>query len=588
MIPSYLAPMAEADYYYGDLAYQKKENRWVITGEPCVIELAKRLFPGCDGRRSGEAFFSNTKRIIGDLNWLMLRYPLRITDPDRWNRIYHDAVDHVTRSRELLHKPRKTVPPMDFIGELKEYQKEGLGFLLHYRRTLLADDMGLGKTPQALAFLSATKTYPALVVVPPHLIINWKVEIDKFLRLPSKIMPLFADYKNDSSAVHVIRGLKPYRLPKDTSIIIIHYLLLRGWKEVLPEYGFRTVLFDEIQELRHDKTEKYSAASLVSSAAENVIGMSGTPMYNYGIEMWNVLNVIEFHCLGDKEAFTREWCAGYGSDKISKPELFGEYLRREGLMIRRLKKDVLSELPPKRRVIQAIDFDESQYSELIQGAISKAKELQNANGWSQRGQITSYIERETRQAIGIAKAPFVTDFVAMLLESGERVLLFAYHHSVWNLYKAHLTKYHPVFITGRETPAEKNRAIEAFKNEQTDVCCVSLRSAQGLNGLESATCGVFGELDWSPAIHSQAEDRLQRIGCDETADSFLFYYLVANEGTDEAIQEVLGLKVAQFMGIMGENPESETDRLMSQQKAEDHMDKVIKRLIEQGASQKGK
>ena len=83
---------------------------------------------------------------------------------------------------------------------------------------------------------------------------------------------------------------------------------------------------------------------------------------------------------------------------------------------------------------------------------------------------------------------------------------------------------------------------------RTNLCCVSLRAASGLN-LQRAGCVVFGELDWSPAVHSQAEDRAHRIG---QQDSLLCYYMVSPRGSDADIQEALGLKVSQFLGLMGE------------------------------------
>ena len=129
---------------------------------------------------------------------------------------------------------------------------------------------------------------------------------------------------------------------------------------------FGCVIFDEIQELRHSGTEKYSAASLLSDTSENVVGLSGTPIYNNGGEIWNVVNIIDFHFLGDWESFSREWCYGYGNMVVAKPELLGEHLRREGLMLRRVKSEVLKELPPKRRLVQEIDWDDRVYRELMQ------------------------------------------------------------------------------------------------------------------------------------------------------------------------------------------------------------------------------
>ena len=568
MIPAYLQKVETAEYFYGDLKYEKKTDSWIIEGEPCVVEAAKRIFPGSSGKGAGQARFKNTKRINGDLNWLMQRYPLKV--PDKWEQSYQEAVDHVIKRLEFSKQPQKVTPPLEFKGELREFQKEGLAFMLHNRHSLLADDMGVGKTPQAIAFLATTESYPALIIVPPHLVLNWRKEIDKFVKLPKREFSLFDD--NDDR-VHVIKGLKPYKLP-DASIYIIHYLLLRGWKNVLPEMNFKAVIFDEIQELRHTGTDKYSAASLVASRCENVIGLSGTPIYNRGGEMWNVINILEYHCLGDWDSFTREWCSGYGTDIVMKPDLLCSYLKREGLMLRRKKHDVIKELPPKRRVIQTIDFDTGTYGKLIQSAIDKAKSIDSIKDYFEKGRLTRDIVNDTRQAIGIAKAPYVAAFVKMLLEGGEKILLGAYHHKVFDIYMDELKAFSPVRITGLENSNEKAKSEEAFMSGKTNIILLSLRAASGLN-LQRATCTIAGELDWSPAVLSQFEDRAHRIGQE---DSLLCYYLVAEEGTDETIQEFLGLKVSQFVGIMGDKAETEEDKMLAQGKATEHMNKIVERL----------
>ncbi|MBQ7518955.1 MAG: SWF/SNF helicase family protein, partial [Clostridia bacterium] len=167
---------------------------------------------------------------------------------------------------------------------------------------------------------------------------------------------------------------------------------------------------------------------------------------------------------------------------------------------------------------------------------------------SARALMIDQISQGERQATGIAKAPFVCQFVRALLENGEKVLLFAHHHAVMYRYREELRSFNHVFITGRESGQKKEDAAAAFMQGQTDLCCVSLRAASGLN-LQRASCVVFGELDWSPAVHSQAEDRAHRIG---QKDSLLCYYLVSPRGSDADIQEALGLKVSQFLGLMGE------------------------------------
>ena len=568
-IPAYLRDVPAGGRTYGTLSYNRRSKCWTIRGEPCVTELAKRLFPGCDGRGRGVARFTAHRRIIGELNWLMLRYPLEVkeTDQSRWQNALEEAREYAVRRERALKLPETATPPAEtFTGELLPFQKQGLGFMLSTRRCLLADEMGLGKTVQALAFLATTAAYPAILVVPPHLIRNWQREVERFLSPDGRLR------------VHVIRGLKPYALP-EADVYIIHYLLLRGWKDVLPGMGFKTVIFDEMQELRRNGTGKYSAASLLSEACENCIGLSGTPIYNQGGEIWNVVNIIDFHFLGDWESFSREWCYGYNTAVVAKPELLGEHLRAEGLMLRRLKSDVLKELPAKRRLVQEIDWDDAVYRELMKPVAENLKLLRATDDPARRAIIEDAISQQQRQATGVAKAPFVCAFVKALVEGGEKVLLMAHHHAVMDIYKKELKSCKPRFITGCETDKQKDEAAAAFMAGKTDLLCVSLRSASGLN-LQRATCVVFGELDWSPAVHSQAEDRAHRIG---QQDSLLCYYLVSPNGSDRDMQDALGLKVSQFVAIMGDTPQSREEQFMQQTEARER----IKRLVEKLAQESG-
>ncbi len=564
-IPAYLRDAPIGGKTYGTLSYNRKGKVWTIRGEPGVTELAKRLFPGCDGHGRGEARFTAHRRIIADLNWLMLRYPLEIAERDRerWDMALGEAREWAARRAAADRMPDTATPPASyFSGELMPFQQKGLAYLLQNERALLADEMGLGKTVQAIALLASTRQFPALIVVPPHLMRNWARELERFLTMP------------DGVRAHMIRGLSPYALP-DAEIYLIHYLLLRGWKDTLPNLGFRTLLFDEIQELRRARTEKNSAASHLSSACERVVGLSGTPIYNRGGEIWNVVNVLDFHFLGSYESFSREWCDGYGRGVVLKPELLGEHLRHEGLMLRRTKAEVLPELPPKRRLVQEIDADDAMYERLTREVLEKLRVLRRDETLtpSMRAILEEQVSQEERQATGLSKAAYVCAFVRALLEGGESVLLFAHHHAVMDVYKKELKAFSPVFITGRENDMEKDCAQRLFMEEATNLCCVSLRSASGLN-LQRATCVVFGELDWSPAVHSQAEDRAHRIG---QRDSLLCYYLVSPAGSDVDMQEALGLKVSQFLALMGDLPTPASDMLEQETAARAHVRRLMER-----------
>ncbi len=566
--PAYLNPVPAGGRVYGTLSYQARGKYWVIKGEPYVTELAKRLFPGSDSGRRGVARFSAHRRLVGELNWFMQRYPLAVMprDQDRWAAALTQAREY----QAALASFQQNTPHYEnssgwFTGTLRPFQAYGAVWLSQVRRALLADEMGLGKTVQALAALSSTAALPAMVVVPPHLVRNWQSEIKRFLLIDGR-----------EPRVCVLKGLSPYPLP-EADIYLIHYLILRGWKDALPEIPVKTVIFDEIQELRHRGTEKYSAASLLSGACDRVYGLSGTPIYNQGGEIWNVVNILDFHFLGDWDSFSREWCYGYGNAVVMHPDWLGDYLRREGIMLRRTKKEVLPELPDKRRLVQEIDADSALFQKLMAPVIEKLRELAESQSLSpsQRALLEGQVSQGERQATGLAKAPYVAQFVRAMLESGEKVLLFAHHHAVMDLYKQELKHFSPAFITGRETGEQKEKSLARFMEGRTDLCCISLRAASGLN-LQRASCVVFGELDWSPAIHSQAEDRAHRIGQE---DSLLCYYLVSPGGSDSLIQDVLGLKVSQFMGLMGAPPPSPQDEAIAANYARQHVQDMMARWL---------
>ena len=568
LLPPYLRYAdAPAGRTYGTLSYNRRSRCWVVKGDPSVTEMCKRLFPGSAGSKRGEARFPAHRRTAGELCWLMMRFPLtvKMADLPLWDKAVAEARAYAVRQEQAARMPSRMTPPEgSFTGELMAFQQEGLAFLLQHDRCLLADEMGLGKTVQALSWLASTGLFPALVIPPAHLTRNWQEETARFLRIGGA-----------PPRVHVIRGLKPYDLP-EADVYVMHYLLLRGWKEALPTLPFRAVIFDEIQELRHTGTEKYSAASLLSESCEHVIGLSGTPIYNKGGEIWNVINILDYHFLGDWESFSREWCYGYGNAVVVKPDLLGAYLKREGLMLRRTKQEVLKELPPKRRLVQELDWNDKVYARLMEPILPELLRWRSDGTLtaSARAMLEEQISQRARQATGVAKAPYVCQFVRALLEGGEKVLLFAHHHEVMDIYKKELHAFAPGFITGRETSAMKDRAVERFMTGKTDLVCISLRAASGLN-LQRATCVVFGELDWSPAVHSQAEDRAHRIGQE---DSLLCYYLVSPQGSDAAMQEALGLKVSQFVGLMGDTPVSAREAADAASQARRHVERLVQEL----------
>lgn len=578
-VPQHLQPIDATRQTIGTLRFNRRDSTWVIDAPPQVLEFAKRVFPGSRGRTK-TVRFPSSRRAIENLQWLMLRFPLAVVDRERYEVDRQRAIEHAAR-RDGLAELGPAQPPHTFAGELLDWQARDAAQALANERMLIAWEMGLGKTVLGLALLALASGWPAIIVVPPHLQRQWIGMAARFLKLPVPGTLSFVE-AGPEDLVHQIRGMKRYRLP-ERPVYVIHYLLLDHWYEALIDRGPVAVIFDEAQELRHRGSKKYNAARSLAAASRYVWGLSGTPIYNYGEEIWSVMNVIEHLALSDHDSFTVEWCGGHGGKSIEKPEQLGQYMRQEGLMIRRTKADpeVALTLPPKRRVVIEVDQDDDLFRKMISEAIGLALGY-DTMPFAERGQAVRSIEGQTRLAAGVAKAAAVASFVKTLVEAGERPLVYAHHHKVHEIIAATLGDA-AAMHTGKQTEHQKRWAKGRFISGDAKVMVVALRAAAGLDGLQKAgTCSVFAELDWSPAVHAQCEDRLHRIGFEGT-ESLLSYYLVGRNLMDREILDRLGLKLGQFVGLMGDAPETEKDREFSLEAGREHLQRVISALREMAA-----
>lgn len=162
-------------------------------------------------------------------------------------------------------------------------------------------------------------------------------------------------------------------------------------------------------------------------------------------------------------------------------------------------------------------------------------------------QAAGEFDRLLRQATGVAKAPYVAEFVRLLLESGQKVLLFGWHREVYSIWQEKLAAYNPVMYTGSESPNQKQAAKEAFIAGDSQVMLISLRSGAGIDGLQHVcSTAVFGELDWSPGVHEQCIGRVHRDGQTEPV---MAYFLLSDSGSDPIVSDVLGVKREQIEGV---------------------------------------
>lgn len=574
--PQYIDDIKESNKYYGTIEYCERTNSWSIKGEPHVIDKLSRLFKSTKYHFGDEVFIPNNKRLMGDLNWVLMRYPMKILNPDLWDDALRKGKEFIMNRQRVATMPKKSKVPQEFKGDLYDFQKKGLAYLHNNKKCLLADEMGLGKTVQALAFLCKSKEYPALIVTPAHLQLQWVKETERFL--------------GEDVSIHQITGTKPYKLP-DTDIHFVHYLLIRKWWEMLASQGYETVILDECQELRRTESLKYECTEKVIETLNpnNIIGLSGTPIYNYGIEIFNIMNVIDEGCLGTRKYFVQEWTVGGHRDRsfgrfnpaVKYPEILGSHMQDHGLMLRRRKEEVMSELPEKNVMVQYVEFDKEMYVDNIDKSIELAKKIEVEEDQIKGAMMLEAVSN-ARRSTGIAKSKHVAEFVKILLQGEQPTIVFAYHHDVMQLYEHYLGEYLPAFVHGKLTTKQKAENIDRFMDRDTDLIIINLRTTAGLN-LQRARCVVFGELDWSPSVHTQAEDRAHRIGQKE---SVMAYYMVAETSTDKNIIDCLGLKREQFMGIMKDKPMGFLDRVGKEQTASKFMWKIIDDLQKTGKREK--
>ncbi len=536
---------------YGEIAHQ--DGLWLVEAEPHVVLRLKRLLPRLSRKAHGTLRITDTVETARELEWFTLRYPMTFRTPAAEARLQERASAHREQETVVAKLLAGTTPPRDFRLALppREYQSVAASLALEMGGLLVADDLGLGKTCTAICMLSDPRTRPALIVTLTHLPRQWAAELQKFA---------------PKLRVHILKKGTPYDLtrPKGArrgqqmltqempDVIISNYHKLAGWADTLAPI-LHSVVFDEVQELRRgEESNKGAAAFHIAENVEFRMGLSATPIYNFGGEIFNVLSAIRPHALGTYSEFAEEWCAvSYGdkAPRIKDPKAFGTYLRDTGLMLRRTRAEVGRELPEVTRIPHHIDCDTS-YLDTIETAAEELAAVILSHNPTARGEKLRAAEELSalvRQATGVAKAPFVAEFVRMLVESGESVVLYGWHREVYSLWLERLRAFAPAMYTGSETPTQKEEAKRRFLSGETPVLIMSLRSGAGLDGLqERCRTVVFGELDWSPGVHEQCIGRVHRDG---QGDPVAAYFLIADEGSDPIVADVLGVKQGQIEGI---------------------------------------
>ncbi len=545
---------------FGTLEYildnYSKTWSWKVTG-PRVVSMVSKLIPqSWYGEGPNEAIIPDSTANLKQIRWILERYPLEILSKSAWQR---KTTNPIVGKKIIskIEKLQRAKPGPQFRGKLLNFQKEGLDFLLKSSgNALLADEMGLGKTVETLAYLSREKqAYPTLVIAPLVTLNNWQREIGKFLKKKSRNGRIV---ENDVPSSIIIRRGKTEELGKFDFYIINYDLLYKRYHD-LSKIGIKTIVCDEVQYLRSKTTKKYSAVKKLAAlpSIKYRIGLSVTPIYNRGSEIWPIVDILRPGLLGSFKEFCEYFCFVNEKGKAIVLETKRESLRKQlqkYVMLRRRKSDVLKELKDKVRYKEVIDADTNYYFNEL-GNIWEKLEAEQKEAKSAFDKSASYQRaiHSERQAAGVAKLPHVINFVKNIMEIEESVVVFCHHKSIHKLLNQNLSEFLPATIIGGQSDKFRQEQIDSFQNGQTKLMIAGLRAGNvGIN-LNRAKYVIFAEMDWSPAIHQQAEDRLHRIGQKNTVFA---YYLIGKGTLDDHVANVLVDKSFEIDSIMDDVKES--------------------------------
>jgi SNF2 family DNA or RNA helicase len=549
--------MATSLENFGTLEYvQDRYSKlwcWKITGALAIDKISNLSSKAWYGENENEVIIEDSTESIKQLKLLMDRYPLEILSKTVWQRKIVKTYAPKPTLPPIKHKLKRAKTGAQFRGKLMNFQKEGLDFLLKSSgNALLADEMGLGKTVQTLSYVSTEKqTFPVLIVAPLVTLKNWEREIEKFLKKKSRNGRIL---ESESPSVTLIRTGKSKELPK-SDMYVINYELLLKRSEDIEKVGIRTIVCDEVHNLRSKTTQKYKAVKKLAalSTVHYRIGLSGTPIYNRGSEIWPIIDILKPGLLGSFKEFCEYFCYVNDKGKAIVLENKRASLRNElqkHVMLRRKKSDVLKELKDKVRYKEVIASDTDFYLEELD-KIWKKLESEQKEAQTEFSKSASYhraIQSE-RQIAGVAKLPHVINFVKNIMEIEESVVVFCHHKVIHKLLHESLQEFFPVSIIGGQSDEVRQDQIDKFQKGESKLMIAGIRAGNvGIN-LTKAKYVIFAELDWSPAIHRQAEDRLHRIGQKNTVFA---YYLIGNGTLDDHVASILVDKSYEIDAIMDE------------------------------------
>ena len=426
-------------------------------------------------------------------------------------------------------------------NKLYPFQKVAVEYSKHKHAILIADEMGLGKSVQALSIIEHHNLYPAVIIVPAMLRKNWKTEIAKWL--PNK-------------SVSVVESQK---IVSPGDIYVISYSMISRMGDNVFIQSPKSVVCDESHFLKNPKSIRTEYVIKFFKNVTFKILTTGTPILNRTIELipqLDLLGVLDTH-FGGKRKFTNRYAPpqwnGYGTVYGSANEEELQVELRKSCMIRRLKKDVLSELPDKIKQVVTLPLsDREAYKKVERDSINwyktklqkqkltnaeistKVNEKLNArNEFAEKMVRVEYL----RQAAVTYKMDAVFEWVDNTLDQVNKIVLFAHHRDIIDqLYEKY--KNVSVKLYGGMSGDSKEIVDKFIKDDTIKLFIGSLSSAGvGIDGLQNVCDTIaFVELPWTPASLTQAEDRLHRIGQKGVVN---IYYLISENTIEEFVYQVI-------------------------------------------------
>jgi SWI/SNF-related matrix-associated actin-dependent regulator of chromatin subfamily A-like protein 1 len=417
-------------------------------------------------------------------------------------------------------------------GELAPFQWAAVRYVLQARRAFLADEQGLGKTVEALAALEADGAYPAIVVCPASMKLGWQREAERWL--PHR-------------SVAVVEGRPP--VPPSAEITILNYEILAAHREALGRRRPRALVIDESHYCKNPQAKRTQAARKLAAqiAPDGLrLALTGTPVLNHVDELISQLRVLgRLEDFGSGARFSRQFRGRLSEERLH------WHLRRH-CFVRRLKADVLPQLPAKRQVVVPVALTNLTEYRLAERDVIEWLRTQPLDLSELNARIAATLRAERLAQLGTlqrlaargklaAALAWIEDFLA----SGEPLVVFARHVEVQQAVLARFPA--ALHLLGADSLRAREAAIAAFQDPQGPQLIIGATrvAAQGIT-LTRASNVAFLELEWTPAMHDQAEDRCHRIG---QRDAVTAWYLLAAGTIDETMARLIQSKRAHVAAV---------------------------------------